>query len=358
MTSNYPYANIINGVVTFHNGKLIKLPNEYFKEKNKLVIAIYYREILSKNTEDLFINTDPLGFDFVVFQNVCNVGILINKSSSSLVKSNRKKYPNHIFEKTYFIERVKEDKRYKNFEEYIPIEIATQNLHELRNLNFKISASVDEILDYSTDSEWEIKFDSADDNIKKIYVSSRLTKFILDNIKFYMPDYLDKLKPNKERQFSIHKSVNKIAKIFSNDFKKKKIVVPLEGNTFRQVQGDKELFEIVLMLLTENAIKYSRDANSIHPNIKIKEIGDSVEIEIHSYGTLIPNEDIPKLFSKGYRSHVHKNVKDGTGMGLHNAFKLIKLFNGDLSYKKQVVSIDDNTIGWNIFLIKCKETSI
>jgi hypothetical protein len=357
LTSNYPHATILNGIVTFHDGKLIKLPMEFLKERNKAIISDFYKSILSKNTEELTIGTDPLGFDYTVFQNVCNVGILINNSFPAIVKNNKKKYPNHKFDKTYFIERVKEDKKIQNFEEFIPIEIATQNIHELRNLNGKISSSVDEILDYATDSEWEIKFDSADDNIKKIYVSSRLTKFILDNIKFYMPDYLDNLKPNTERKFSIHKSVNKISKIFSNDFKKKKINVPLEGTTFRQVQGDKELFEIVLMLLTENAIKYSRDPNSISPNIKIKEVGNSVEIIVASYGTLIPNEDIPKLFTKGYRSSVHRHVKDGTGMGLHNAFKLIKLFNGQLSYSKQPASLVDNTTGWNIFLITCKQTS-
>lgn len=356
MISTYPHATILNGIVTFQDGKLIKLPSEFLRERNKKQIIGFYRDILSKNTEELTLGTDPLGFDYVIYQNVCNVGIIINNSSSALVNNNKKKYPNHKFDKTYFIERVKEDKGIQNFEEFIPIEIATQNIHELRNLNGKISASVDEILDYATDSEWEIKFDNADDNIKKIYVSSRLTKFILDNIKFYMPDYLDNLKPNTDRKFSIHKSVNKISKIFSNDFKKKKINVPLEGNTFRQIQGDKELFEIVLMLLTENAIKYSRDPNSISPNIKIKEIGNTVEILVSSYGTLIPNEDIPKLFTKGYRSSAHKNVKDGTGMGLHNAFKLIKLFKGDLSYSKQSTSQNDDITGWNMFLITCRQT--
>jgi hypothetical protein len=32
-----------------------------------------------------------------------------------------------------------------------------------------------------------------------------------------MPDYLDNLKPNTERKFSIHKSVNKISKLFNGD---------------------------------------------------------------------------------------------------------------------------------------------
>lgn len=357
MTSNYPYADISNSIVTFHDGNLLKLPQEYLKEKNKSIIIPFYKNLLSKNIEELTIGTDPIGFDYVIYQNICNVGVIIGNSTSAIVNNNKKKYSHHKFEKGYFIGRVKEDKRIQNFEEYIPIEIATQNIHELRNLNSKISSSVDAILDYSSDNEWEIKFDNADDNIKKIYVSSRLTKFILDNIKFYMPDYLDNLKPNTERKFSIHKSANKIAKIYSNDFKKKKINVTLEGSTYKQLYGEKELFEIILMLLTENAIKYSRDASAIQPRIQIKEIGQIVEVTISSYGSLIPDEDIPKLFTKGYRSSVHKNYKDGTGMGLHNAFKLIKLFNGELSYTKQPVAQSDLTIGWNTFKITCKQTT-
>jgi len=357
MTSNYPFVTSINGVINFHNGKYVSIPEDYRKERNKEILDEFYKKLLSVNNEALSTGTDPLGFDYIIYQNICNVGILVGLSTSSLANNNRKKYPYHKFERTYLIERIKEDKRIQNFDEFIPIEIATQNIHELRNLNFKISSSIDEILDYATDSDWEVKFDNADDNIKKIYVSSRLTKFILDNIKFYMPDYLDKLKPNTERKFSIHKSVNKIVKIFSNDFKKKRLTIELEGNTYKQIQGDKELFEIILMLLVENAIKYSRDSSAIAPNVKIREQDNGVvEINIQSYGSLIPDEDIPKLFTRGYRSEVHNKIKDGTGMGLHNAYKLIKLLGGDLSYSKQSASPGDKITGWNNFTIICKQT--
>jgi len=169
-----------------------------------------------------------------------------------------------------------------------------------------------------------------------------------------MPDYLENLKLISDKHFSIHKSVNKISKIFSNNSKKRKILLSLEGNTFRQLQGDKELFELVLMLLTENSKKYSNDASTIPPKIIISEIENKVEIVISSFGFLLPKEDESSLFTKGFRSKINKNSKEGTGMGLYNASKILTFFNGILEYTNHPSSTPE--IGWNNFVIKLSKT--
>ena len=51
----------------------------------------------------------------------------------------------------------------------------------------------------NSDEEWEEKFDNQTENIKKIYVGSRLIKFILDNIKFYQPNFFKNLKIKYDR---------------------------------------------------------------------------------------------------------------------------------------------------------------
>lgn len=359
MRSNYPHVVLTNGNLTFYNGKAVSLPTEYEKPRNKELLDNFYKNLLSDNSEELKMGTDPLGFDYVLYQNLCNVGLLIGLSNSSEANNNRKKYPYHKFSREYIKFRIADDKAIQNYEKFLPVEAVTQNVHELRNLNFKISSSIDEILNSVSDEDWESKFDNADDNIKKIYVSSRLIKFILDNIKFYMPNYIENLKPTNDRQFSIHKSVNKIVKIYSNDFKKKKAAIDFEGNTFRLLQGDKELFEIVLMLLMENSIKYSRDPYSIHPRVKISQDKNngSTNISIQSYGNLIPDDEVQKLFTRGFRSSVHNMIKDGTGMGLHNAGKIIKLYSGELTYSKISASQEDKTTGWNCFNILVIKTS-
>ncbi len=358
MNSVYPYIQISTGDLKFVSGGLVVIPKEYLKASNLIILKSFYKELLSGNNEDILNGIDPLGFDYIIYQNFCNCGLLIGEMKGALRLNNRKKYPQNKFERDYLIGRIIEDRKIQNFEEYIPLEAVTQNLHELRNLNGKITASVDEILDYHSENEWESKFDSADDNIRKIYVSTRLTKFILDNTKFYMPDYLDRLKPNLDRRFSVHKSVTKISKIYSNDFKKRKIKINVEGTTYREILGDKELFEIVLMLLTENAIKYSSDLNTLQPIIKLKEKSNHLEICVFSFGQLIPEEEAQKLFTKGFRSSVHR-LKDGTGMGLHNANKILQLFNCDLTYSIQnSLPSPSVSVGWNVFSIICSDTLV
>lgn len=356
--TNYPSATLNNGSVIFSDGKMLDIPSVYLRPKNEKSIKEFYLDILKNEGDELVIGTDILGFDYVLYQGICNVGLLLGISYSHLANDNRKKFPHCRFDKNYLIERIKEDKKLQNFEEFIPIQIVTQNVHEIRNINAKITSSVDELLDYANDTEWETKFDKADDNIKKIYVGSRLIKFILDNFKFYMPNYLENLKPNIDRNIHIHKSLNKVVKIYSNYFKKRKTIIEFEGNTFRQMQGDKELFEIMLMLLMENAIKYSRDPHSICPKVNIREgHQNSVSITIQSYGRIIPDEDIPKLFTRGFRSVAHKN-KDGTGMGLFNANSIVKLLGGELIYNKNTLNATDFDCGWNCFTITFKKTTL
>ncbi|MBX7153356.1 MAG: HAMP domain-containing histidine kinase [Bacteriodetes bacterium] len=354
--SNYPYAQITNNNVTLYDGEMLKLPDAYRRQKDKVLIENFYKNLLLQNFNEIQFGTDPLGFDYIIYQNVCNVGLLLGLTNSTLASTNRKKYPFHKFDRNYIINRIKLDKKLQNLEEYIPVEMVTKNIHEIRNLNFTISNSVELLLSYADESEWESKFDRADENIKKIYVGARLTRFILDNIRFYMPDYIDNIKVDKERVFSIHKAVNKIVKIYLNNFKKNKSKIVFEGTTYKNLQGDKELFEIALMLLIENAQKYSRDPNTIPPKVIIKEISNNeVVVSVHSYGNIIPEHEVLNLYTRGFRSTAHSK-KEGTGMGLYNARGILKKFDAELEYHNHSHStMPDNTvIGWNIFDIKCK----
>lgn len=354
MFTNYPSIFTSTKGIEFTDGFFVKLPKEYRKISNKLIINSFYSDLI--DTSPLSgQGSDPIGFDYYIYNGKIYIGLLLGLTKSKLSNDNRKKYPNNKFSLEYISNRIKQDFEIQNFETHIPIKLVTQNIHELRNLNFKISSSIDEILNFSDESDWEMKFDKADENIKKIYVGSRLTKFILDNLRLYSPNYIENLKPNLDRKFSIHRSVSKIVKIYSNDFKKQRIKIQLDGLCYRQISGDKELFEIIMMLLIENSIKYSIAVSSISPRVKINELtGDLVVISIQSYGNLIPDEEKKYLFTKEFRASIHKSKTSGTGMGLHNASKLIEIFGGKLSYRKEIIA-EDNNLGWNCFEVTCEK---
>jgi two-component system sensor histidine kinase ArlS len=350
MESNYPHIEKHNGVTSFCDGKLIRLPREYQKKSSQLILDTFY-ENLDLSVSTTAVGKDPIGFNYVICKDICIIGLIIDKSKESKINTLKKKYPNHKFEYDFIIPIIEEERKLKNNEEYLPIRFVTQSIHELRNLNAKISSHIDDILHFQDDT-WESIFDNADKNIKNIYVASRLIKFILDNVKFYLPNSIENVSINLDRNFVIHRSVSKIVKIFKNDFKKKKPDISLEGNCFRKMKGDKDFFEIALMLLIENAIKYSTDATGIPPKVIIKEHTNDVCITISSFGKIIPEKDRNSLFTRGFRSSAH-SVKEGSGMGLHNAYRILHRFNSTLNYSSEIVKED---IGWNKFTIVCKET--
>ena len=350
---DFPHVEKINKFIKFIDGDSVKLPNEFTNSLHLENQLKFYNSLINQPGTDFSFGTDNLGFDYVTINNFIYVGLLFLPKKLSKHKVLKKKYPNNSFSKDLILSLLKKEQKIANFEEVVPIQLVTSNIHEIRNLNAKISGYVDSMLFENGIDDWDIAFDSADDNIKKIFVASRLIKFILDNVRFYRPNAIEELPINKNASFIIHKSVMKISKILSHDFSRRKIEIELKGKCHKKIKGNKEYFELVIMLLLENAIKYSIEAQRIKPFIEIKEIGNKVQIEFHSWGDLVPHEDRNKLFTSGFRSSVHKNFKEGLGMGLLHARKLLGLYDSSIHYTTGVNA--NENVGWNIFKITCEE---
>ncbi len=344
----FPTIKDFGGTLDFIDGSIVPLPNEYKKEENKSTLIDFYARVISEHHEEVMLVADPLGFCYIQYKDLLYVGLVIGVKDSGFSRL-KKKYHLNRFEKDYIIQRIKAEYALLYSEEYIPIKLATQNLHEIRNLNSKISAIVDGIIDAESEVDWEGKFENQTENVRKVYVASRLIKFILDNITFLSPNYFNTLKQNMDRSFILHRCVSKIVKIYREEFKKKKSNIQFDGNSFKRMYGDKELFEIVLMLLVENAIKYSNDLSSIPPRVEVKDENERTLISVSSFGLIIPEKDRNKIFSRGFRSESHK-VIGGTGMGLHNANEILKVFNSKLIYS---ASESQKDIGWNTFTVTC-----
>ena len=358
MKLNYPSVNCLEKEILFEDGKYCILPKEYKRTGNQKLISDFYNQQLKKHkgSSAVQIGTDPLGFDFAILDYMCYVGLIFIGERSSIKNSNKKKYPKNKFSADYIESRLLEEYDLKNINKFVPIEIFSQSLHELRGLNSKISGHVDNLMNLTDEENWVERFDQSEESLKKIYVSSRLTKFILDNTRFYDPDYIASLSIDTQFKFAIHRSVYKIVKIYQNDFVADKTEINLEGKTYRSILGEREFFEILIKTLVENAIKFTTDKR-INPKIEIKELPDlSVVIKVSSYGRLIPSEERKDIFSRSYRSSVHRSVK-GTGMGLFIASSIAKLYGIVISYNAIEASEDkDIKIGWNEFILKCTRT--
>lgn len=356
MKLNYPSVRIIENQLVFETGKYCSIPKEYEKQSSTHIIQEFYRKIIEskKGCCSPVVGTDSLGFDYIIIDYICYIGLIFIHENTSIKNGNKKKYPHNKFPKDYLIERIKEEYDQLNLNKYIPVHVFSQSMHELRGLNSKVSGHVDKLLNFSSEEEWGGQFDKADLSLKKIYVGTRLIKFILDNIRFFNPQNIQYLKLDKTFRFVAHRSLYKVVKIYENDFLEDKAVIDFTGGSYKYLAGEKEYFEILIKAIVENALKFSTDKR-IGPKIKIYDETNKLIIEIASYGRLIPLEEREDIFLRGYRSKIHENTK-GTGMGLFIAKKIAEQFCISIKYKQQEVSTDKSIkIGWNKFVLTCNE---
>ena len=124
-----------------------------------------------------------------------------------------------------------------------------------------------------------------------------------------------------------------------------KVIGTLEGiiESFHTVHTDFEIFsnfdissdftlkmqkshlEQIMIILLDNAIKYSSNKKIIQ--IDVRHLNNYVSIEVKDYGLGIPNEELPHVFNRFYRVDKARSRKNGgNGLGLSIAKRLLDLY--------------------------------
>ncbi|EFR32093.1 sensor histidine kinase [Eremococcus coleocola] len=101
-----------------------------------------------------------------------------------------------------------------------------------------------------------------------------------------------------------------------------------EGES-QYVQMFRNHFEQILIILMDNAVKYSLDRKEIH--LSISRSVNTVEIAVQDFGEGMNQEDQEKVFGRFYRvDKARSREKGGTGLGLSIAYQLIKSYRGQI----------------------------
>jgi len=114
----------------------------------------------------------------------------------------------------------------------------------------------------------------------------------------------------------------------------KGLQLSVEASTQIFSYGDRDRVQEIVDNLVDNAIKYT-DKGSIA--IKLKQVDQLIILDVIDTGKGIPEEDIPKLGEKFYRSQTYLENKEldvirpgGTGLGLYVTFSLAKAMGGEI----------------------------
>ena len=105
----------------------------------------------------------------------------------------------------------------------------------------------------------------------------------------------------------------------------------IADQTDARAVGDQLKLTELLVILLDNAIKYSHDDGTI--TLKITTSGKHVTIKVIDQGIGIADADVPHIFNRFYRADVSRTGSgaDGYGLGLAIAKRIVDLHRGSIS---------------------------
>ncbi|WP_283678252.1 HAMP domain-containing histidine kinase [Lentilactobacillus sp. Marseille-Q4993] len=134
-------------------------------------------------------------------------------------------------------------------------------------------------------------------------------------------------------------NVNEVFDQVNNDFKMihPEFTFIVDDDTREPISAKiyRNHLEQVLVILIDNAIKYSKDRKEIHTSISTTM--NTVNIAVQDFGEGIAPDDVSKVFNRFYRvDKARSRDKGGNGLGLSIAKRLMEAYHGDISIESSL----------------------
>ncbi len=116
--------------------------------------------------------------------------------------------------------------------------------------------------------------------------------------------------------------------------KKHSMITLIDPSAACRIYGDPQRLKQLLLILLDNAIKYS-DPNS-HIQMRLNVDSQNTTIEIMDQGQGIAEQDLPHIFDRFYRGHrVKDHTQPGAGLGLAIAKWITEAHGGHISFSSR-----------------------
>ncbi|MGD8457124.1 MAG: HAMP domain-containing sensor histidine kinase [Anaerolineales bacterium] len=107
--------------------------------------------------------------------------------------------------------------------------------------------------------------------------------------------------------------------------------VNLDVSEDMTLMGDRDAFKQVVLILLDNALKYSTGS----VDMEGKQIGSRIEIHVQDHGEGIPLEHLDHVFDRFYRADDNSFIP-GFGLGLSIAKALVEAMGGTISIESEL----------------------
>lgn len=216
--------------------------------------------------------------------------------------------------------------------------------------DFKTSMSIffsctQDIINNLEGSSFTEKLENSDKSYKDLYNSLDLITSQLGMVDVILNP--NSIKFGSKKPINLYKLFDKIKALFGHlSTKKRDINIRLSSEIRVDDCYCYESIEFIPLILLDNALKYSVSESNI--DIKFEQHYGVIKVIVKNIGPLVNEENINNIFEKFFRDESGKKFsKEGTGMGLWIANKILEAHDCKLEYYKNPKDV--GPIGLNIF---------
>lgn len=210
--------------------------------------------------------------------------------------------------------------------------------HELRTPLTIIKAKQEKLLEKPESTI----IDNAEDISITLKETQRLTKLVKELMELAKSDSKE-IKLSKDK-FLLDEEVKNISNLYKDVANTQNKELTLNLNYKGYILADENKIKELLVILLDNALKYTEPSNSIEVNTYQKD-GKAI-IEVADTGIGISKEDQEHIFERFYRAEKSRNRESGgMGLGLSIAYNIVKIHKG-------IIKLDKNRAKGTKFIIK------
>ncbi|WP_027410501.1 sensor histidine kinase [Anoxybacteroides tepidamans] len=160
----------------------------------------------------------------------------------------------------------------------------------------------------------------------------RLSKLVANLLTLARSDS-DQIEMKKER-FALDELVREVINHYSEIASYQQKELTLDSEPSIMFMGDKERIHQLLVILLDNAMKYTEEGGKIH--LSCHQNVSFITLKVQDNGIGISGEDMPKIFDRFYQSDKARATSEGAGLGLSIAKWIIDKHYGKVKVRSNL----------------------
>lgn len=205
-------------------------------------------------------------------------------------------------------------------------ELISNISHDLKTPVTAIKGYAEGIMDGVADTS-----EKMDKYIRTIYNKANEMDRLINELTFYAKIDTNRI-PYNFNTISVNSYFDDCAEDLSLELESKGV----EFGYFNYVEGDQKIIadaeqlKRVINNIITNSLKYM-DKKYEKINLRIKDVGDFIQVELEDNGKGIASKDLPNIFDRFYRTDASRNSsKGGSGIGLSIVKKIVEEHGGKI----------------------------